>query len=255
MEREKKSIFKKWWFWVLIVVVMLIAIGSGGNDDEKAPETTQEPIVEENAEPTLTEEPAPARENPLEYIDLSREEMRVAYNELDAALNESYTNGPAATASIEEIEQIENEIIQQVADVHGITAQEMEDIFAYALYGYLYDIDPTALDASLVELLDVTISGTTMVVKAKIPSSSTNGQVPLRAYTTVCDLICKQGCDVLDEIQFWAVADMTDGSESKVISFTVPGDVIKVVASEDPAMYYQTLGNYVEDLWLHPSLG
>lgn len=254
MEKKKKPIFKKWWFWVLVVVVLLIAIGSGGGETEEAPAQTQEPVAEATAEPEPTPEPELAHENPLDYIGLSKEEMRAAYNEYDAALNDAYTNGSAATASGEEAEKIENEIAEEIAGKYGISVDELNDIYGYAVYGYLYDIDPDSLTASMVELKDVTISGTTMIVKAKIPSSSTNGQVPLRCYSTVIDLICKQGCDELDEIQFWAVADMTDGSESKVISFTVPGEVIKAVASKDPATYLQTLGDYVDELWLHPSL-
>ncbi len=255
MDKKKKPIFKKWWFWLLVVLVLLIGVGSGGSESKDAPAATtaSSPAAVETAEPVQAEE-ASARENPLDYIALSAEEKRAAYNEYDKALNEAYTSTDLATAPGEEAERIENEIAQKIADAHGITVDELNDIYSYAVYGYLYDIDPSSLKATMVDLLDVKITGTTLIVKAKIPSSSTNGQIPLRCYKTVCDMICEQGCDVFDEIQFWAVADTTAGDETKVISFTVPGDVIKVVAENDPAMFVKTLGDYTEDLWMLPSI-
>ena len=61
-----------------------------------------------------------------------------------------------------------------------------------------------------------------------------------------------QGGDSFDEIQYWTVAVMSDGSEGKVLPFTVSKDLInkiingKVVENE--------LGDYVDDLWVLPSL-
>ena len=65
-------------------------------------------------------------------------------------------------------------------------------------------------------------------------------------------MILNQGADKYDEIQYWAVADMTDGSESKVISFTVDKDLISMIKNK------QIVGNqivdYGKDLWILPSL-
>ena len=71
-------------------------------------------------------------------------------------------------------------------------------------------------------------------------------------YYNVCDLIKNQGLDAYDEVQYWAVADTTSGDEAKVISFTVPKSVIAKIASGN--FPDNTLGDYVEDLWIHPSL-
>ena len=67
------------------------------------------------------------------------------------------------------------------------------------------------------------------------------------------DLIRNKGFDEYSEVQYWAVADMTDGSEQKVVSFTVPGEVVKMIADAE-AFADNTLGEYVTDLWVHPSL-
>lgn len=45
---------------------------------------------------------------------------------------------------------------------------------------------------------------------------------------------------------------MTDGSESKVISFTVPKDLIDKIKSG--SVLPIELGDYVTDLWILPSL-
>ena len=71
-------------------------------------------------------------------------------------------------------------------------------------------------------------------------------------YLNVGDLIRNQGLDEFEEIQYWAVAHMTDGSEAKVISFTVPKKVISAIANAKISA--SDLGDYVEDLWILPSL-
>ena len=65
------------------------------------------------------------------------------------------------------------------------------------------------------------------------------------------DLIAEQGYSDC-ELQYWAVADMSDGSEGKVISFTVPADIAEKVASGD--VVATQLPDLVTDLWILPSL-
>ena len=102
------------------------------------------------------------------------------------------------------------------------------------------------------ELLDVNENDGVLVVKAKIEPSYNNKATIDQNYFNVDDLIQSQGCDKFDEIQYWAVADMTDGSEQKVISFTVDKALIDQIAGGDfPA---NTMGDYVTDLWIHQSL-
>lgn len=109
-------------------------------------------------------------------------------------------------------------------------------------------------DASLLhgELLSVTENGDIVVVKAKITSSYNNEATVTQNYFNVVDLINKQGFDKYSEIQYWAVADMNNGEEEKVVSFTVPSDLIEKI--KDKKVVDNQLGNYVQELWVHQSL-
>lgn len=103
----------------------------------------------------------------------------------------------------------------------------------------------------LLELNDNRETNGAVVVKAKIAPSSTNDLTVAQNYHNVVDLIVNQGFADC-ELQYWAVADMSDGSEGKVISFTVPADIVEKVASGD--VVATQLPNLVTDLWILPSL-
>ena len=92
----------------------------------------------------------------------------------------------------------------------------------------------------------------TLVIKAKIQPSYSNRATINQNYFNIEDIIKKQGGSKFPGIDYWAVADMTDGTESKVISFFVPGDVISALANQQIAA--NQLGDYVEDLYILPSL-
>ena len=102
------------------------------------------------------------------------------------------------------------------------------------------------------KLLDTTVNGSTLVIKAKIEPSLSDEMTINQNYYNVCDIIRNQGGDQYSTISYWAVADMTSGEEAKVISFDVPASVIARVAKED--FPDNTLGDLVDDLWIHPSL-
>lgn len=91
-----------------------------------------------------------------------------------------------------------------------------------------------------------------LVIKAKISSSYNNSATVDQNYYNVEDLIQNQGCADFDEIQYWAVADMSDGKESKVVSFTVSAELIKKIA--DKSVAANQLGDHVADLYILPSL-
>lgn len=91
-----------------------------------------------------------------------------------------------------------------------------------------------------------------IVIKAKITSSLSNKMTIDQNYYNIEDLIKNHNYDKYDTIEYWAVADMTDGSESKVISFTVDKPLIdKIAAGNFPT---NQMGKYVSDLWILPSL-
>lgn len=45
---------------------------------------------------------------------------------------------------------------------------------------------------------------------------------------------------------------MNDGSESKVVSFTINKDLIDRISNDN--IVANELDNYLDDLWIHPSL-
>lgn len=193
------------------------------------------------------------RNNPLDSISISKEDRIKVYREYAAALEDAYTNGEAATASGDVALQIEEDLARTIGDKYGISFDDVQKISMFGDMGYLYDIDIDTLSLKHGELVKATITGTSLIIKAKITPSFSKKATVDQNYYNVCDLIRKQGADQFDEIQYWAVADMTDGSEQKVVSFTVPQDVIIVVATAD-RFADNTLGNYLADLWVHQSL-
>lgn len=102
------------------------------------------------------------------------------------------------------------------------------------------------------ELLSLHEQDGIAVVKAKIAPSFSNSATVSQNYYNIEALVKKHGFDKYDKVQYWAVADMTDGSEQKVISFTVPHDVLTKIAAGKLAI--NQLGSYVTDLWVHQSL-
>lgn len=90
------------------------------------------------------------------------------------------------------------------------------------------------------------------VVKVKISGSSSKKNTVAQNYFNVADLIKNRGFNKYTEIQYWAVADMTDGSEEKVISFTLDKDTIQAIANNE--IVDNQIGEYSDDLWVHPSL-
>lgn len=105
------------------------------------------------------------------------------------------------------------------------------------------------------EVLDENITGDTLIIKAKITPSFSNHSTISQNFFNLEDLIKNQGCSEYNEIQYWAVADMTDGSESKVISFTAPKSTIDGIkdGSIEAIAYLDEYG-YVTDVYILPSL-
>ena len=220
------------------------------NDAAKAEESKEFP-----AEPTPTEEPNSdpndlPDDNPLKGI-ADPEEMRDVFDEIDDLMNDAYLNGPLATETdMDKIKTMEDELIQQVADKHGLTYDNVRDI--YLTIDGLYNYDTSKIRMLFGETVEATINGTTLIVKAKIKPGIDNESTINQNYLNVGNIIRSQDGSYFHEIQYWAVTDMSDGSEDKVIMFTVPKDVIKKV--NNLVITDEQLADYVEDLWIHPSL-
>lgn len=104
------------------------------------------------------------------------------------------------------------------------------------------------------ELLDVNINDADniAVVKVKIDTGMGGKTAVDKNYYNVADLIKNKGYDKYNEVQYWAVADTTDGNETKVISFTVSKDLIDKI--KNGQVVDNQLGDYVDDLWVHNAL-
>lgn len=221
---------------------------SSGAEESTVPDEADEP-AESEAEPEAHVED----DDPLAYIGLSREEMKQVYDELNA-LVESDDN-PANSLDnydAEAADAYENECTKSVAEAHGISTDDVDAIFIQGVMGYFNPAPDEGYTLRHGEFLDATVTGTTLVIKAKIKPSMNNKLTISQNYYNVCDIIRDQGGDQFDEISYWAVADMTDGSEAKVVAFTVPKDVIQTIATKD--FPDNTLGDYVDDLYILPSL-
>lgn len=213
---------------------------------EEAPEETVEEKVEEKNDPNVL-----ADDNPLKGI-ADVETMRTVYEEIDELMNQSYMEGPLSTETDpEKVEALEDELINQVAEAHGLTYDNVRDIYLNGGLGALYNFDLENIKLDHGDFLEAHINGTSIIIKAKIQPNLTNDMTIKQNYYNVCSFIREYG-NIFHEVQYWAVADMTDGSEGKVIQFDVPRDVIDTIATGD--FPDNQLGNYVENLWILPSL-
>lgn len=102
------------------------------------------------------------------------------------------------------------------------------------------------------ELLDVIVTEDIMVLKAKIESNLTNKMTIQQNAHNVEEFILKNDMEGIKELQYWAVADMTNGEESKVISFTLNENMINSVKNK--TLFAIDLIDNAKDVWIHPSL-
>ena len=106
--------------------------------------------------------------------------------------------------------------------------------------------------AKIGKLLEANQLGRSLTVKFKIEPNLTNSLTIAQNGINVEDLIVNQGASQFDTIDYLAVADMKDGSEDKVISFTVDKQLIKLV--KDKQMLGPQIIDNAKDVWILPSL-
>lgn len=111
----------------------------------------------------------------------------------------------------------------------------------------------TVLHGSLENWTETELDGKSiLVIKVKIAPSYNNKATINQNYYNVENIIKEQGGRNFDEVQYWAVADMTSGEESKVISFTLNKETISAI--DNSSIVANQMGNSVTDLWIHDSL-
>lgn len=233
---------------------------SSGSEPAAAEETAETETVEEEPAEEPEAEPAeePAAADPNELADgnplkgiADAETMRDVYDAVDDKMSSS--EELASETDPDRITELEDEILNEVAEEYSLSYEDVRNIYVNGgIGGNLYNYDLSALKMSNGELVDATINGTTLIVKAKIQPSFSNQATIDQNYFNVTDLVQNQGADVFREIQYWAVADMADGSEGKVIQFTAGRDLIRHI--KEDGLLGGMIADYVGDLWILPSL-
>lgn len=263
---------------IVIVIVVLGIIGSCGDSESSQnprptkersteAETIKETIPTTEAESTTVpettqeetttaiesiEETTPETKNTDEWAEvkslgLDNATMISIYKDYEKALESS-------PADPSQQETFEKQVADEIAKKYTISADEADLVYTYALLNYekLTGIDTSKIKLKHGDLLDVKVNGSTIVLKAKISSSFTKNLTVQSCYFDVYDAVQKYKLNAYDELQYWAVADMTDGSEQKVISFTLTQDVLDKI-SEDQIIKNQLI-DYATDAWLSPAL-
>jgi hypothetical protein len=92
-----------------------------------------------------------------------------------------------------------------------------------------------------------------LVIKVKIKPSTTNKLTIDQNGYNVEDLIKNQGCDKYDKIDYWAVADMDNGKEEKVVSFTLDKNTIQGI-KDGNIVANEIVNTYANDVYIHQSL-
>lgn len=102
------------------------------------------------------------------------------------------------------------------------------------------------------EFLECNEMNNTLVVKFKIEGNINNKLTIEQNGFNVEDLILNQGADSFYEIVYWAVADLENGSEGKVIQFTVDKNLINKVKNKQ--VYGNEIVDKAKNVWILPSL-
>lgn len=91
-----------------------------------------------------------------------------------------------------------------------------------------------------------------IVIKAKIKPNLTDNMTIKQNGFNMEDFILNKGGDKYNEIQYWAVADMEDGTESKVISFTLDKEIITSI--KEKKIVGNDIVDKAKDVWILPSI-
>lgn len=170
-------------------------------------------------------------------------------NTSEPAVSDSPTSSPDADPQVDNNqESLDEEQEDSSSDDGNIAMFDFSDPDV----GYA-NIDISDLSIKHGELLSVIQSeGSVIVVNAKIEASLTNKMTIDQNYFNVADLVKNHGFNTCNELQYWAVADMSDGREAKCISFELDKETIDALFNEN--IVENQLGDYATNLWILPSL-
>ena len=246
---------RKIFFVALLCTFSLSACGGGNTSTTETP--TESSVEETVAEESTAEDSSVSADNDsdgwgsVRALGLDNSTMLSIYQDYQTAW-ESSPEDPIAKRDYEA------QVDEEIAEKYGISTDDASHVYMYVLGNYdKIAAENGASDTSEIQLhygdlLSTTVNGTTIVLKAKITSSLTKKMTVASCFYDVYDAVKNYGLDQYDELQYWAVADMTDGSEQKVISFTVSHDTLEKIANG--AIVEGQLQSYSTDVWLSPAL-
>lgn len=267
---KKKHIFSIIALVISGLLIFIIILGNSNNKLKDDKYINNIPISSYNTEistinPTntpkveLTEKPTEEPKNEknildelLEQENITRDMAEAIYFDIEKEFASEDSLYYDLNVTAEQIDEWENNVVADVAKKYNITADTANKIYIYISMGYFFHYDISTVPITYGELVNANITGFTLIVKTKITPSLTNDLTIKQNYFNACDIIRSFGDNHFSELQYWAVADMTDGSEGKVISFTVPKSTIELITKNKFAD--SILVDYVQDLWILPSL-
>lgn len=175
-------------------------------------------------------------------------------------------NTPAVTETVKTVTEKQTERITEPVKTKPIktepvTDPEKEIIPEETPAETKEEKKPTNFDipnGKILSVIEGGLSGDVLVIKAKIESQSSNKQTINQNYENIekivrSDMFKEYYHDTIKSIDYWAVADMSNGSEGKVIAFIVSDNMIENILTND-YFYTSSYEDYVQDLWIHPSL-
>lgn len=115
-------------------------------------------------------------------------------------------------------------------------------------------------NGKLLSVIEGGLNGDVLVIKTKIEYQFTNKATINQNFENIekiikSDTFKKYYRDDIKSIDYWAVADMASGEESKAISFTVSENTINNLLDNDYFTFDSTnYEEHVQDLWILPSL-
>lgn len=240
---------RKVFFAALLCSFSLSACGGRSTATTEAP--TETSIEESTAEETTESSTESDEWADVKALNLDNATMLSIYQDYQIAW-ESVPEDP------EQQDAYDKQVDENIGEKYGISADDAFKVYTYVLTNYdKMAAENGASDTSDIQLrhgdlLSTTVNGTTIVLKAKITSSLTKKMTVSSCFYDVYDAVKNYGLDQYDELQYWAVADMTDGSEQKVISFTVSHDTLEKIVNG--SIVEGQLQSYSTDVWLSPAL-
>lgn len=140
--RVKKPIFKKWWFWVIIVIIVIGAIGSNGSKDKD--------VQQASGSKQEDKKQAEKKEEIIETIEISADDLYSAYKENEVAADQKYKN------KMLEISGTVNSIGKDITDTIYITLETGELLNSVQCYFKNSEADAVA---SLSKGQEITVIG------------------------------------------------------------------------------------------------